>query len=207
MKFLLSLAAVAVTCTGLAQGTLEAIVGYSASYSAYISGVTAGWTFQPATSISAIELGCFDKVFGDNPGVTSIQVGLWNDSGSLLASSWITPGSALSNQTRYESITPVSLDPGQIYHLGAYYSGSGIGIDVAGVAAGGTVSNSVAIQLRGTALATSGFAFPGEVAGTLGSLYAGPNFRFLDRVPEPSSCLLLGLGGLLLAARRRNQRS
>lgn len=205
MKFLLSLAAVAVTCTGLAQGTSEAILAYSTSYSAYVSGVTAGWTFQPATSISAIELGCFDKVFGDNPGVTGIQVGLWNDSGFLLASSLITPGSALTNQTRYESITPVPLDPGQIYHLGAYYSGGGIGIDVA---AGGTVSNSVAIQLRGAALSTSGgFAFPGEVPGTPGSLYAGPNFRFQDRVPEPSSCLLLGLGGLLLAARRRNQRS
>ncbi len=41
------------------------------------------------------ELGCFAKVFDDNPAVTAVQVGLWDHSGSLLASSSITPGSSL----------------------------------------------------------------------------------------------------------------
>ena len=85
---------------------------------------TAGWTFQTTNAFTVTELGCFANVFEDNPGVTSVQVGLWDDSGSLLASNSITPASTLFDQTRYESITPVSLSPGQVYHLGVYYSGA-----------------------------------------------------------------------------------
>ena len=120
-------------------------------------------------------LGCFTNVFAENSGVTSVQVGLWDDSGSLLASNSITPASSLFDQTRYESITLVSLSPGQVYHLGVYSSG-GLGLDVAGP----SVLAAPAIQVGGLANATSGFAYPAAVAGTAGLIYVGPNFQFLS---------------------------
>jgi hypothetical protein len=177
MKYLLSLAALAATCSGLAQGSSEAILGYANSISGYAD-TTVGWTFHTTNTFGVTDLGCFAKVFDDNPEVTSVQVGFWDDSGVLLASNSITPASRLFGQTRYEPVTPVLLDPGT-YHLGVYYSGGGIGLDVAASSTGGSVFASPAIQVDGIAFATNGgFEYPPEVAGTAGSIYAGPNFRF-----------------------------
>jgi hypothetical protein len=177
MKFLCSIAALAATCTAFAQGPAEAILGYTGNIVGFFD-TTAGWTFQTARIITVTELGCFAKVFDQDPAVTAIQVGLWDHNGSLLASSSVTPRSILFDQTRYESIASVALSPGQIYHLGVYYSGGGFGLDVAGAVAGGSVSTPAEITVRATALAAAGFAFPPEETETLGSLYAGPNFRF-----------------------------
>jgi hypothetical protein len=182
MKLLLSIAALAATCSALAQGTSEAILGYTDNISAFID-TTAGWTFQTTQAVTMTELGCFAKVFNDNQTVTSVQVGLWDHSGSLLASTTITPASELFDLTRYESVTPVSLAPGQTYHLGVYYSGGGIGLDIAGAVAGGSVSTAAEVQLAATALASASFAFPAEQAGTADSIYAGPSFRFLSQPP------------------------
>lgn len=180
MKLLFSIAALAVTWSAPAQGTLEAVLGYTNNFSAYVN-TTVGWTFQATRTFTVTELGCFDKVFNDNPTVTSIQVGLWDNSGSLLASNVVTAGSGLFNLTRYESVTPVALAPGQSYHLGVYYPDGFISLDVAGAMAGGTVSTSADVQLSATAQAGGGFAFPVEQAGTEGSIYAGPNFQFLSQ--------------------------
>jgi hypothetical protein len=180
MKVLLSIAALAATCTGFAKQDSEAILDYTSSISAYVD-TTVGWTFQTTNALTVTELGCFGNVFDDNPAVSAIQVGLWDHNGSLLASNSITPGSILFDQTRYESVTPVSLDPGQTYHLGVYYSGGSIGLDAAVEAFGDSVSTAVEVQLGASAVASAGFAFPQEVAGTAGSIYAGPNFRFLSQ--------------------------
>ena len=91
MKFLLSLAALAVTCTALAQGTSEAILGYADSISGYAD-TTVGWTFQTTNAFTVTDLGCFAKVFSDNPTVTSVQVGLWDDSGALAGVQFNYPG-------------------------------------------------------------------------------------------------------------------
>jgi hypothetical protein len=205
MKFLLSLAALAVTCTGLAQGTSEAILSYSDSISSFGNGASSGWTFQTTTPVTVTELGCFARVFVENPTATSIQVGLWNSSQFLMAFNSITLSSPLTDQTRYESVSPVLLVPGTTYHIGVYNPGGVLGLGVAGAAASGTISSSAAIQLRGTALASAGFAFPAEQPGPNGSIYVGPNFQYQGDVPEPSSWLLLGFGGLFLAARRSHR--
>jgi hypothetical protein len=180
MKFLLLLAALTVTCTALAQETAEAILSYTASISVYAS-TTVGWTFQTTNAFTVTDLGCFAKVFSDNPAITSVQVGLWDDSGVLLASNTITSASMLFNQTRYQPITQSQFDPGT-YHLGVYYSGGGISLDVAGPSTGGSVSAFPGFVVTGVAIATNGgFAFPPTVPGTGGSIQAGPNFQFLHQ--------------------------
>jgi hypothetical protein len=177
MKFLLSLAALAATCTGLAQGISEAILGSEAS-STIAYAATLGWTFESTNAFAVTQLGCFTNVFEDYPLVTSVQVGLWNDSGVLLASNSITPSSSLVDQTRYESITPVALAPGQVYHLGISYPGGSLGLFVAGPTVGGSVTTAPEIQVDAVASANNGFTSPVALAGTAGSIIVGPNFRF-----------------------------
>jgi len=177
MRFLLLMAALAATCTAFAQGASEAILGYGDNFSDFAD-TTVGWTFQTTQSLTVTELGCFNDLFVNDPAITALQVGLWAPDGSLLASNSVTPASTLFNLTRYAPITPVALAPGQTYHLGVYYPGGSIGIDVAGAVAGGSVSTAAAVQLGATAVAGAGFAFPEAQPGTDGSLYAGPNFLF-----------------------------
>ena len=205
MKFLLSLVLLAANCPAFAQSTSEAILGYSGSFSGLVS-TTAGWTFQPNANLSATSLGCFANIFANNPTASAIQVVLWGQSGVLLASNTITSSSILIDQTRYESITPVALASGLVYHLGVFYPGGSLGLDVVSPGSGGLVLASADVQLDGTALSPSGFSFPVQQGGTAGSIYAGPNFRYSGGVPEPSSFLLLGLGGLALASRWQKQR-
>lgn len=201
MRTLLSVLVVAAALSARAQGTSEAILGYSNTLSAFSRG-TAGWTFQTKADITVTEIGCFAYVFNDNPGVTGIQVGLWDQLGTLLASNLVTTSSVLFEQTRYESVIPVLLSPGTIYTVGISSLSGNIGLNIAGTAAEGTISSSPSLTLRGTASVLTPFTFPPEVAGTLGSIYAGPNFRFQGGVPEPSTLGLCGLGALLLVGRR-----
>ena len=176
-KLWLLVVALAATCTAFAQGASEAVLGYSNNTSAYVT-TTVGWTFQTTQTVTVTELGCFANVFLNNPLVTAIQVGLWDESGTLLASNSVSTTSALLDRTRYGPITPVALEPGPVYHLGVYYSGGGIGVDIAGVLAQGSVSMSPGVQLRAAAYAQAGFAFPAEQPALDGSLFAGPNFLF-----------------------------
>jgi hypothetical protein len=204
MKRLLSILALAATgVIACAQGTTEAILGYTNSISSVVSS-TAGWSFQPTATITVMNLGCFARVFDENPSAASIQVTLWDAGGALLRSGLITPGSTLVNNSRYESITPVALTAGAVYLLGVY-SGGSLGLAVAGAAAGGTVSSSPEVQWRGMAVASSGGGFPPET--TLSSLFVGPNFQYIrGGVPEPSSGLLLGIGAALFCARLGKRR-
>lgn len=203
MKTFFSLAALVVACAAFAQGTSQAILGYTNSVSAFNpAGMTAGWTFQPAVPLTVTNLGCFANVFLNNGSVASVRVGLWAPNGSLLASNTITPGSVLFDQTRYESIAPVQVFPGQTYALGVFYFDD-ITLDLANSFVGGIVQVSPEIQSLTVASGTGGFTAPLPETGLPIGAYLGPNFRYDGRVPEPSSWLLLGLGGLLLAARRK----
>jgi hypothetical protein len=170
----------AASCAASVQAASEAILNYTDSISAYVSRAV-GWTFECSNAVSVTTLGCFAKVFDDNPLATTIQVGLWDHGGVLLVSHSVNANSPLFGQGRYEPVAPVSLAPGQVYHLGIYYSGGSIGVDIAGEAAGGLITTAPQVRVRGAASASAGFAFPAEVAGTSGSIYAGPNFTFQTR--------------------------
>lgn len=203
MKRLLSIALAASAWTAAAQGTYQAVLSFAGENSAFTDG-TAGWTFQTTGFISVTDLGCFDYLFDSNPG--GIEVGLWAPDGTLLASNTVTSASTLAGATRYESITPVFLDPGSVYHLGAFYPSNTFSVNMCVPLLGGSFVTSPQIQVRGSASTGSGFAFPAEEGGANGALYLGPNFRYQIGVPEPSTWMLLGLAGLLTLARRVTRR-
>ena len=205
MKFLLSMAMVLMAAwTAGAQGTSQpAIRGYTNAITGVVND-TVGWSFRPATNITVTQLGCLANFFPSNPSAL-VQIGLWASNGSLLASNSITLGSTNIGQSLYESVNPVLLTPGNTYLIGAYSTTVPFSLDAVIPDFGGSVSTSLDILSLAGAEGTDGFAIPrgGVNDGVANGAFLGPNFRYQGGVPEPSSGLLLALGGLLLAVRRR----
>ena len=190
MRFLLSLAILAAAWTAGAQASSEAILGYYANGTAgTFSGGTVGWTFQVAAPITITELGCLANFFPSDPDAAQVEVGLWAPDGSLLASNFINPGSALFDQSRYGAVTSVALSPGQTYQVGIYLPDDPFSFDVAVPSLGGSVSPSSTILLLGTAIGSGGFASPTPDDGADGGAYLGPNFLFQ---PRPNLAIRLG---------------
>ena len=196
---------VAIAFLGISTGTAtEAMQSYISSVGGYADG-TAGWSFTPTANISVTDLGVLDYIF-PMPNESPLSVGLWDQNGTLLASSSVASNSFLLNNTRYEAVTPVNLSAGLKYYIGAYAT-SGTIILLAespgNVNNPGSATMASEIQL-GTALSNpTGFGIPNtDAGGGPGSAFLAPNFQFVDAVPEPSSGALLVLGAALLTKSR-----
>jgi hypothetical protein len=179
-----------------AQGTYEALTNFSTGASSGVVAGTAGWSFTPQISIEVTHLGCLDYVVTPQG---PVDIGLWTDAGTLLSSAVIYATNTLDNLSRYIAISPVFLNGGSTYRLGAY-SPSGLFLDLIGPG-NGSSTLSTDINLGASAVGTGGFAFPGTL-GSNGSMLLAPNFRY-DRVPEPGSTALFGLAAALFALRKR----
>ena len=98
----------------------EAFIGFAgASWKG-----TIGWSFTVgANPITVSQLGLYDS--GGNGLAESHQIGLWTGDGSLLLRSTTVPAgtsATLSGAYRYVPVTPVTLNAGQTYVIGAFYS-------------------------------------------------------------------------------------
>ena len=201
MRLLISIVGAAAVWTAYGQGTFEAVEDYD-NPTAPIWDGTVGGTFDVTNPVTVVALGCFDYLFG--PGQGAIEVGLWDDTGTLLASNTITAGSTLVNQSRYQSINPLLLDPNQLYHLGAFpTNGTWINLQIAAPSVGGSIVTAPEIVLGNSAQVVGGFASPIAVPNTPGAFYLAPNFEFQNGAPEPSPRLLVALAGLLFLACRK----
>jgi hypothetical protein len=79
---------------------------------------TIGWTFSTATDITVTELGFFDQTPAD-PLSQTHEVGIWDASGTLLASITVGTNDPLDGSFRYHTITPFDLVSGITYFIGA----------------------------------------------------------------------------------------
>jgi hypothetical protein len=183
-----------------AQGTFEAIQNYSTDgTTAFVNG-TAGWSFAVSNYVTITALGCYTNALAGQ----NMALGLWGANGTLLASNLVTTLSSLAGLSRYEPVSPIFLDPGETYYVGAY---SPSGTTVLETYIPGTTAPLLVapeIEIGGLAASTnSGFAFPVGQPGTGGDVYLGVNFQFHDGVPEPSVVSIFGLAACMLAARGR----
>ncbi len=163
---------------------------------------TLGSQFQVSQSGTITALGIFD--LGSNGLAEGHAVGLWTNSGTLLASTTIPAGTGgfLVDNFRYVSIPSVNLIAGQTYVLGALYPTGTDPVIFYGTATGFATAPGVTfLQSREVFGAT--LSFPTNSNSNQPGFF-GPNALFA--VPEPVSLVVFGgliVGGAGVTLRRR----
>jgi hypothetical protein len=192
--------------TGLhAQAQTTALQGWSDGISfnwGASTGYTFGWQFQVKQNIEVNSLGVDDLGSIDDSGSsTSRQVAIWSDSGVLLTEATVTLSSQASGTFAWATLdTPLDLSVGT-YRIGAYYSGPAT--DTFIYQATSVTTAPEITYLNSAASGDMSFSFP-TYTDWYPNSYFGPNFQYTT-VPEPSVLALAGLGGLALAAWRRQR--
>jgi hypothetical protein len=123
--------------------------------------LTAGWTFTVNQTLTVSALGFWE--FNTSLPLTATHpVGLWNSTGTLLASATVQTNSPVTGSWRYASITPVTLTAGQSYVVGSDIT-TPFSDPYERVPVGtGSVSTAGLITINSSILSTSasGFTFP-----------------------------------------------
>lgn len=177
------------------------------AFNAFALDETVGFTFDVLEDIDVTALG-WNAAGGSID--SNHRVGIWNTSGTLLASTVVTSASATLGGFGYSALAggPLRLTVGS-YVIGGrdrLFDGDTY---LSGFTA---VSTSPSIALTGAARSTllSGFSYPSvQAQGTLGRV--GPNFQFTSvaGVPEPATWafMILGFGAIggALRSRRRTR--
>ena len=175
----------AVACAQTPAMTLSDTIGNSVVGN---SG-TAGYEFTVNSALTVTALGVFDD--RQNGLSDSHPIGLYNNSGVLLASTTLDSGTTdlLINQFRYRNIAPTALAAGQNYRIGAYYPDSA---DTIAVLANGVVFDPRVTFITARGNMGVGLAFPDQDFSFFNPGGFGPNFRIVSSVPEPSSLAFFG---------------
>ena len=185
---------------------------YSLNSFNYNSPVTIGYAFRTPTIGTALPkvtaLGVWDQ--GGNGLTSSVDVGLWTDTGELLRQVTVIAGQTapLFDGFRYTSLgnTGPILKANTIYVLGAFrrpgvpYSAAQT---IEGIHFG--VSPGFDILIERASSDTGGISFP-NLTNDSDQALVGPNIRF-DLVPEPTSAYLVVLATLGMLRVRRTSRS
>jgi hypothetical protein len=163
------------------------------------SGEIDGFAFSATSAVDVTALGIFAGPSLSLPG-GSFAVGLWTDSGTLIASTSVTAADPSQDSFFFHSIAPVSLIAGQNYVVGAQMGGGVL------TYFGGGYSMVDGLEFLGNRWESSsslimptGYDGPSNDPG-----YLGGNLLVSTAVPEPSTGLLvLGVLVIVLGLGRR----
>jgi hypothetical protein len=172
----------------------------------FTGSATVGWQFAASSPLTLTALGFWDQ--GGNGLVNAHQVGIWNSTGTLMASTTVTSASTPVASTSsagdwlFNSITPVALAPGT-YTIGALLPVNA-DPDFQMINAAASTRDGVtwldAADVGGSSL-TEPFADSRFADGVF-----GPNLQ-VTPAPEPSPCFLLTLGTAAAFGAAHRQRS
>jgi hypothetical protein len=195
-KSMIAMALVGLMATGAGASTVAFDVTPGGGYGT--SAATLGYEFTVNAAVKVTDLGVYDG--GGNGFAGSIEVGIWDSVGTLLASTTLASGTveALTDGFRYKSIAALLLTTGT-YRIGAALGAFEIYTQFAGI------TNNTSLVSHGTSYVTSGSGLnrPTTTFGDAGA-YFGPNMM-IAAVPLPAALplLLAALGGLGFVASRR----
>ncbi|MEM1081572.1 MAG: DUF4082 domain-containing protein [Pseudomonadota bacterium] len=164
------------------------------------TGDVVGFRFTMNSEQAVQSLGVWN---GDTAGAGGLdnphQVGIWDDTETLIASTTVTPTSTAIGDFRYEDISPVTLSTGVTYTIGVVYTAT----DDDSYVSGPTITfNSEVTSVNAVfpSAGDLGFVFPTEDSGgNAGRL--GPNFLFgppMAPLPETQPVPTLSILGILL---------
>jgi hypothetical protein len=179
---------------------------------------TIGWAFTAQQNLILTDLGFYDA--GADGLLQAHAVGLYSDSGTLLVSGTVAPGTLapLDGLFRYVSVAPSALVAGTTYVIGAHVLGSAdqwvwtpsnSGIDILDL----EVASAISIVPKGRYNCCEDLVltFPSHQLPDPDNriMYVGPNFDFVGtEVPLPALALFAtGLAGLGWLARRTKEAS
>ncbi len=169
---------VAVAAVPCAMG--QAITGYAGgteygSYYGTLPGDVVGYRFTVANSVQVSDLGVWNQ--DTNGGLSaSHQVGIWDGSQTLIASTTVTTSGTVNGAWTYASITPVVLNPGQTYTIGALYPGTDNDSYLSGCSSITMATGVTFVQSVYPASGGLGFVYPASNSTSYGRF--GPNFLF-----------------------------
>lgn len=180
-----------------------------ASMTGHLEGSSQGFRFQTNSSLMVTSIGIID---GNGDGfINTHDVGLWNDSGLLLAGLSFSPTDpgVLKGDFRFKSISPVYLTGGEFFRLAAsqiFHDQDLFDCDI--IPLDTHIYDTDITFLSGANAVGAGLLFP-DITGfsNLGfppvpADVVGGNFEF-EVVPEPSTALLLASGLLIIGVFRR----
>ncbi|MEN8165126.1 MAG: DUF4082 domain-containing protein [Acidobacteriota bacterium] len=172
-------------CAPMAWG--QAITGFvgGSEYDSYygsLNGDVVGYRFTVTTALNISSLGVWNNDSnGDGPGLTaSHQVGVWDGSQALLASATVDPSGIVVGDWIYTDITPVTLNPGETYTIGAMYLSGDLDSYISSASSMTTVPE---ITFGGAVYPFEGelgFVYPTEDSGPTSYGRFGPNFLITD---------------------------
>ena len=176
-------------------------VTFTSSSTGGTSSATAGYQFTLSSPQSVTALSYFDE--GANGLNGSHPVGLWDESGSLLAQVTVTPASPMQDSFRYVAVPPLTLLPGQVYTVGGLFTQSPYdpyAFFATGVrtAPGLTLGN--AALTFGSALTKPAAGSSGNGGFFAGSLIVQPLPQ--PAIPEPNATVFFTVGAIALLAAR-----
>jgi hypothetical protein len=170
---------------------------------------TLGYLFTLGGNASVTKLGVYD--WNQDGLESSAMVGLWTDSGTLLAAVGVGAGTSgeLIGSFRYTNIAPIALTAGSSYVVGSYMDSSVVGTASSfgtGQGGGGFFNPLITFAQDRYSNFDAAFGFPAITDGLVGGAWTGGNVVF-DVVPEPASwaMLIAGFGLTGAAMRRRRQ--
>lgn len=171
------------------------ITDSTSSFSSAYKNWTLGYRFNALADTNVVSLGAWDDL-GDGLSAAH-DVGLWDNSGVLLASASVASGTTaiLDGGYRWTDLTSgVALTSGLTYTVAAYYGNANNDL-VADLVASASIDSRInvqgSVQLSGGSLAFATSTAHPYTGGAFS--YGGGNIRLANTVSEPASVALLSL--------------